>query len=108
MSVARLPAIAVVVPILNEAPCATALADQIQRQIQQQTRRQITRVGAPAGRTRAASEVAPEVVPEVGPEVVIVDGGSDDDGPARFAERLPAARLLSSPRGRARQMNAGA
>jgi len=40
-------------------------------------------------------------------EIVVVDGGSRDGTPAMVA-RQPGARLLSSPRGRARQMNAGA
>jgi rSAM/selenodomain-associated transferase 2 len=40
-------------------------------------------------------------------EVLVVDGGSDDDTRAVVA-RLPAVRWLTSPRGRARQMNAGA
>lgn len=37
----------------------------------------------------------------------MVDGGSDD-GTARVAARFPPVRLLTGPRGRARQMNAGA
>jgi rSAM/selenodomain-associated transferase 2 len=40
-------------------------------------------------------------------EVVIVDGGSRDDTESVLA-RWPRARIVSSPRGRARQMNAGA
>jgi rSAM/selenodomain-associated transferase 2 len=40
-------------------------------------------------------------------EVVLVDGGSRDATMA-VAARFPRVRLLASPRGRARQMNAGA
>ena len=40
-------------------------------------------------------------------EVVLVDGGSTD-ATAATAGRFPEVRLLASPRGRARQMNAGA
>jgi rSAM/selenodomain-associated transferase 2 len=40
-------------------------------------------------------------------EVVIVDGGSRD-GSVEIARRAPGIRLVSSERGRARQMNAGA
>lgn len=40
-------------------------------------------------------------------EVVIVDGGSRDDTESVLA-RWPRARIVSSPRGRAAQMNAGA
>ena len=40
-------------------------------------------------------------------EVVIVDGGSRDDTESVLA-RWPRARIISSPRGRALQMNAGA
>jgi rSAM/selenodomain-associated transferase 2 len=39
--------------------------------------------------------------------VILVDGGSDD-ATIQVAARFPAVRLLASPRGRARQMNAGA
>jgi rSAM/selenodomain-associated transferase 2 len=42
-----------------------------------------------------------------GAEVVVADGGSRD-GSAGIAARTPGARLVSSERGRARQMNAGA
>jgi len=42
-----------------------------------------------------------------GAEVILVDGGSTD-ATAAIAARFPEARLLASPRGRARQMNAGA
>jgi rSAM/selenodomain-associated transferase 2 len=40
-------------------------------------------------------------------EVVVVDAGSSD-ATARIAESHPRVRLIHSPRGRARQMNAGA
>jgi rSAM/selenodomain-associated transferase 2 len=40
-------------------------------------------------------------------EVVVVDGGSRDDTESVLA-RWPRARMISSPRGRATQMNAGA
>lgn len=40
-------------------------------------------------------------------EVLVVDGGSEDGSPA-LALASPHARLLEAPRGRARQMNAGA
>jgi rSAM/selenodomain-associated transferase 2 len=40
-------------------------------------------------------------------EVILVDGGSADATTA-VAARFPRVRLLASPRGRARQMNAGA
>jgi len=40
-------------------------------------------------------------------EVIVVDGGSTDRTRA-IAARFPAVRLLSAPRGRARQLNAGA
>jgi rSAM/selenodomain-associated transferase 2 len=39
--------------------------------------------------------------------VILVDGGSDD-ATLRVAERFSGVHLLTSPRGRARQMNAGA
>ncbi len=42
-----------------------------------------------------------------GAEVIVVDGGSRDGTP-EVVSRQPGARLLSSERGRARQMNAGA
>lgn len=42
-----------------------------------------------------------------GAEIVVADGGSRDGGP-EVVRRFPAARLVSSERGRARQMNAGA
>jgi rSAM/selenodomain-associated transferase 2 len=40
-------------------------------------------------------------------EVIVADGGSRD-GSAEIAARAPGVRLVSSARGRARQMNAGA
>jgi rSAM/selenodomain-associated transferase 2 len=40
-------------------------------------------------------------------EVIVADGGSADDTPAVMA-RFRRARLIAAPRGRARQMNAGA
>lgn len=43
---------------------------------------------------------------EGGAEVLVVDGGSRDDTPARAAAL--ATRVIESPPGRARQMNAGA
>lgn len=43
---------------------------------------------------------------EGGAEVLVVDGGSRDDTPVRAAAL--AARVIESPPGRARQMNAGA
>lgn len=45
------------------------------------------------------------VVPE--PEIVVVDGGSGDATP-EVVRRFPRVALIVSPRGRARQMNAGA
>ena len=42
-----------------------------------------------------------------GAEIVLADGGSTD-ATAAVAARFPEIRLLASPRGRARQMNAGA
>lgn len=42
-----------------------------------------------------------------GAEVIVADGGSQD-GSAEIAARVPGVRLVSSDRGRARQMNAGA
>jgi rSAM/selenodomain-associated transferase 2 len=47
------------------------------------------------------------VAREPAAEVLVVDGGSADDSRAAVA-RVPSVRWLSSPRGRARQMNAGA
>jgi rSAM/selenodomain-associated transferase 2 len=42
-----------------------------------------------------------------GAEMIVADGGSDD-GTRQVAERFPDIRVLAGPRGRARQMNAGA
>ena len=41
-------------------------------------------------------------------ELVVVDGGSSDGTRERVAELAPAATVMQSARGRARQMNAGA
>jgi glycosyltransferase involved in cell wall biosynthesis len=40
-------------------------------------------------------------------EVIVVDGGSAD-ATAEVVRRFPSVRFIASPRGRARQMNAGA
>jgi rSAM/selenodomain-associated transferase 2 len=54
------------------------------------------------------ARVLPDVVArEHGAEVLVVDGASGDDSRAVVA-RVPSVRWLSAPRGRARQMNAGA
>lgn len=54
------------------------------------------------------ARVLPDLVArERGAEVLVVDGGSDDDSRAVVAG-TPSVRWLSAPRGRARQMNAGA
>jgi rSAM/selenodomain-associated transferase 2 len=54
------------------------------------------------------ARLLPELVAhEPGAEVLVVDGGGADDSRAVVA-RVPSVRWLSSPRGRARQMNAGA
>jgi rSAM/selenodomain-associated transferase 2 len=73
------PRIAVVVPIRNEGRVAPALAERLA--------------------TLAAEGAA---------EIAIIDGESDDGGTALLARLLPRAHIFSSPRGRARQMNAGA
>ena len=41
------------------------------------------------------------------PEIVVADGGSSD-GTLEVVGRFPRAKLVAAPRGRARQMNAGA
>ena len=70
------PALSIVVPVLNEA----------------------------AGIAATLQTLVP--LRERGAEVIVVDGGSTDDTPRCAAPW--ADRVLSSPRGRARQMNAGA
>ena len=54
----------------------------------------------------AATLTALNPLRERGVEVVVVDGGSSDDTPARAAPL--ADRVITAPRGRASQMNAGA
>ena len=71
-----MPAVSIVVPVLDEAAAIAATL-------------------APLQRLRAA-----------GAEIVVVDGGSAD-GTAVLAEPL-ADRVVTAPRGRASQMNAGA
>ncbi len=51
---------------------------------------------------RTLAAIPPDAEPV---EILVVDGGSTDDTCERAA---PLARILSAPRGRARQMNAGA
>ena len=70
------PALAVIVPVLNEA----------------------------AGITATLQALAP--LRERGVQVIVADGGSQDDTPA--LARPWVDRVLAAPRGRARQMNAGA
>ncbi|MEO0559655.1 MAG: TIGR04283 family arsenosugar biosynthesis glycosyltransferase [Bacteroidota bacterium] len=41
-------------------------------------------------------------------EVIVADGGSTDDTAPRVLATMPTATVLDAPRGRARQMNAGA
>jgi rSAM/selenodomain-associated transferase 2 len=54
------------------------------------------------------ARILPDLVArESGAEVIVVDGGSDDDSRDVVA-RIASVRWLASPRGRARQMNAGA
>jgi rSAM/selenodomain-associated transferase 2 len=57
-----------------------------------------------AGITATLQALAP--LREAGHELIVVDGGSRDDTAARAAPH--ADRVLQAPRGRARQMNAGA
>ncbi|MFT5782028.1 MAG: rSAM/selenodomain-associated transferase 2 [Pseudomonas sp.] len=52
---------------------------------------------------RLLAQLAP--LRERGAQLIIADGGSDDGSPEQLAEQ---AQWLSAPRGRARQMNAGA
>lgn len=54
---------------------------------------------------RIAAAIASAGAPLVG-EIIVVDGGSSDDTAARA--RAAGAIVLDAPRGRARQMNAGA
>lgn len=41
-------------------------------------------------------------------EILVVDGGSQDGTPEKVAAAAPTAKVSTAPRGRARQMNAGA
>ena len=76
MDVAAVPAISIIVPVLNEA-------------------------------TAIRKTLAPlQPLRERGHEVIVVDGGSED-GTGNIASPL-ADRLLHAPRGRARQLQAGA
>ena len=56
--------------------------------------------------TLAARLAALQAIRARGVEVIVVDGGSADDSPARAAPL--ADRVITAPRGRGRQMNAGA
>ena len=56
--------------------------------------------------TLAARLAALQALRAGGVEVIVVDGGSADDSPARAAPL--ADRVITAPRGRGRQMNAGA
>ena len=68
--------LSIIIPVLNEAETIAARLDALQ-----------------ALRARSV-------------EVIVVDGGSADDSPARAAPL--ADRVITAPRGRGRQMNAGA
>lgn len=57
--------------------------------------------GGEVGGTLGGLPSAPDL------EVIVVDGGSTDDT-LTAASRFPAVQVLSAPRGRGRQMNAGA
>ncbi|MCB1740897.1 MAG: TIGR04283 family arsenosugar biosynthesis glycosyltransferase [Gammaproteobacteria bacterium] len=77
----RRPAVSFIVPVLDEASSLPALLDRL--------------------RSHADASASPEHV-----ELIVADGGSVD-GSAEIA-RAHGARVISSARGRARQMNAGA
>jgi rSAM/selenodomain-associated transferase 2 len=55
----------------------------------------------------AATALVGQMAPDPRIEVILVDGGSDE-ALARMAGRRPDLRLIRTPPGRARQMNAGA
>ena len=56
----------------------------------------------------ALGQLLPTLVGETSvPEIIVVDGGSRD-GFGEVEQRYPSVRFLKSPRGRGRQMNAGA
>ena len=73
-----MPGISIVIPVLNEAPALERLLPYLTQ-------------------SQAAGGVA---------EILVVDGGSSDTS-RETAEKL-GARVVDAPRGRARQMNAGA
>lgn len=80
------PSLAVIVPVFNEAGQIDQALDALRQHCDEA-------VAAFPG----------------GVEVLVADGGSTDGTPAAARERLwPGARVLHVPRGRARQMNAGA